>query len=252
MAIPKSTIQRLIRDDADHDCSEGGGICVRIVAIADLPTRYGDFQIVAFHSPSDGKEHAALVRGDVLGKEKVPVRLHSECLTGDAFASLRCDCREQLELSLQEIGRMEMGLILYLRQEGRGIGFENKIRAYQLQEDGLDTMEANEALGFRTDERDYEVAAHMLYSLKVGSIELISNNPDKISDLRSHGVKVEGRIPIVIPPNPYNRRYLETKRRKGGHLLGEPGSLDLAEQVDALRLATESAPSGQEPAGSGR
>jgi len=237
MGIPKPTIQELIRLNADHDCSEEGGVCVRIVAVADLPTRFGDFQVVAFDSPSDKKEHAALVRGDVYGKEDVPVRLHSECLTGDVFGSLRCDCREQLELALREIGKMETGVILYLRQEGRGIGFANKIRAYQLQEFGLDTIQANEMLGFRADERDYAVAAHMLHSLNVPSIRLMSNNPRKISDLRAHGVKVTGRIPIVVPPNPYNERYLETKRLKAGHLLGGPSVIEVSEQIDSVDTA---------------
>ena len=234
MGIPRETIEEMIRADAEHDCSDGGSACVRLAAIADLPTRWGEFQVVAFHSIPDQKEHAALIRGDILNADKVPVRLHSECLTGDAFGSLRCDCREQLELSLQEIGQLDAGVILYLRQEGRGIGFVNKIKAYQLQELGLDTVQANQALGFRPDERDYEVAAHMLYSLKVRSIELMSNNPDKIADLRAHGVQVDGRIPVVVPPNPYNQRYLETKRVKAGHLL-PPASVEIAEQVDNLR-----------------
>lgn len=230
--ISRREIDRLLVENETHDCSEGGkNVCVRIVAIADLPTRFGDFQVVAFHSPSDQKEHAALLRGNPIGQEHVPVRLHSECLTGDTLGSLRCDCRDQLEQALTEIGKRELGIVLYLRQEGRGIGFQNKIRAYQLQEAGLDTIEANEALGFRPDERDYAVAAHMLASLDVRSILLMSNNPAKIADLRFHGVRVEGRIPIVIPPNPHNRRYLETKRAKAGHLL-EPTTTGLPEQLD--------------------
>jgi GTP cyclohydrolase II len=233
MGISKSKIEEIIRTEATHDCSGPTGVCVRIAAIADLPTRFGEFQVVAFDSPNDGKEHAALIRGDVFGQERVPVRLHSECLTGDAFTSLRCDCRQQLELALQLIGQREIGAILYLRQEGRGIGFANKIRAYQLQERGLDTIEANQVLGFRPDERDYAVAAHMLYSLKVASVLLMSNNPDKIADLQSHGVTVEGRIPIEVPPNPHNLRYLETKRVKAGHLLHNlPVEVD--EQLDEL------------------
>ncbi|MDE1820781.1 MAG: GTP cyclohydrolase II [Euryarchaeota archaeon] len=233
MAIPHATVERVLEENKDHDCSEGGKhVCVRITAIADLPTRFGDFQVVAFHSPFDGKEHAALVRGDPLGQQHVPVRLHSECLTGDALGSLRCDCRDQLEQALKEIGKRDLGIVLYLRQEGRGIGFENKIKAYQLQEQGLDTIEANRALGFRPDERDYEVAAHMLNSLNVRSIQLMSNNPDKIADLKFHGIEVEGRIPIVIPPNPHNRRYLETKRTKAGHLLGPSSGVEFSEQLD--------------------
>ncbi len=243
MGIPKPSIEELLRLNRDHRCAGEAAPCVRVSAVADLPTRFGPFQVVAFHSPSDGEEHAALVRGDVVGKERVPVRIHSECLTGDAFGSLRCDCRDQLELALREIDRRDFGVILYLRQEGRGIGFENKIRAYQLQELGLDTMEANEVLGFRADERDYGVAAHMLRSLKIESILLMSNNPDKLKDLASRGIRVEGRIPVSIPANRYNARYLETKRVKGGHLWdpAEKGFVD--EQMDSLRAGAVS-PSG--------
>jgi len=233
MAIPEATVEQLIREGRDHDCSEGGGPCVRIVAVADLPTRHGEFQVVAFESPSDRKEHAALVRGDVVGASSVPVRLHSECLTGDTLGSMRCDCREQLEIGIAEIARRDVGVVLYLRQEGRGIGFANKIKAYHLQEMGYDTIQANEVLGFRADERDYAIAAHMLYSLKVQSILLMSNNPAKVADLRLHGITIDGRIPIVVPPNPYNRRYLETKRVKAGHLLEAPGVYQVPEQVDS-------------------
>ena len=244
MGIPKPTIEELIRSDAEHCCPDGTLACVRIVAVAELPTRFGDFQVVAFHSMLDKKEHAALVRGDITGQERVPVRLHSECLTGDVFGSLRCDCREQLERSLELLGQQEVGLILYLRQEGRGIGFENKIRAYQLQEIGYDTIQANEALGFRADERDYAVAAHMLYSLRVRSILLMSNNPNKIIDLKNHGVEIAGRIPIEVAPNPHNARYLETKRVKAGHLLRRPSPIVVAEQVDGEEIPGES-PSGK-------
>lgn len=231
-SIPAETVEALLKENADHDCSDAG-VCVRIAAIADLPTRHGDFQVVAFESPSDGQPHAALIRGNPLGRENVPVRLHSECLTGDAFASLRCDCREQLEMAMRTLGEEELGAILYLRQEGRGIGFANKIKAYRLQERGLDTIQANEALGFRADERDYEVAAHMLYSLKIGSIRLMSNNPAKIADLKAHDVKVTGRIPLVVTPNPHNVRYLETKRVRSGHLLGPAAAAEgLPEQID--------------------
>ena len=231
MGIPESTIQELIRSQAEHDCSDRTPNCVRLVAIAELPTRYGDFQVVAFHSPTDKKEHAALVHGDVIGRSEVPVRLHSECLTGDAFGSLRCDCRDQLELSMRQIAEERLGVILYLRQEGRGIGFANKIRAYQLQEQGYDTIQANEILGFRPDERDYEIAAHMLASLRIESIRLMSNNPAKIADLAFHGVKIVDRIPVEVPANPHNIRYLETKRLKAGHLLNP--SVVVHEQVDS-------------------
>jgi GTP cyclohydrolase II len=228
MGIPKNLVEELLRENEHHECAESPETCVRIRAIADLPTRFGDYQVVAFWNNHDKKEHAAFVHGNVFDGEEVPVRLHSECLTGDAIGSLRCDCRDQLVESLQEIGQMENGVVLYLRQEGRGIGFTNKIRAYQLQDAGYDTVQANEALGFRPDERDYRVAAHMLGSLHVESIRIMTNNPDKVADLQRHGVKIVGRIPLVVPPNPFNRPYLETKRRKLGHLL------DLEQSEDDL------------------
>lgn len=192
---------------------------VRVTAEARLPTRYGLFRLVAFEGFSDGKEHVALVRGDVAGARDLLVRVHSECLTGDAFGSLRCDCRAQLEASLRKIARLDRGIVLYLRQEGRGIGLVNKVRAYALQERGMDTLEANEALGFGADERDYSVAAEMLAALGVESVSVLSNNPAKIRDLEQHGVRVIEREPIETHPNAHNRFYLETKRRKAGHLL---------------------------------
>ncbi len=238
MGIPEAKIQELLKVEALHDCTDVSPICVRVSAIADLPTRFGEFQVVAFESLGDRKEHAALVHGDVLGQSEVPVRLHSECLTGDAFGSLRCDCRDQLELSMRQIGQEPVGVILYLRQEGRGIGFVNKIRAYQLQEQGYDTIQANELLGFRPDERDYEIAAHMLRSLRVESIRLMSNNPAKIADLQYHGVRIVGRIPVEVPANPHNVRYLETKRVKAGHLIAAPAAV--SEQVDSAVHETDS------------
>ncbi len=161
------------------------------------------------------------------------MRVHSECLTGDVIGSLRCDCRDQLESALRMIGAMDRGMLLYLRQEGRGIGLVNKIRAYGLQEHGYDTVEANIALGFRDDERDYSVAAHMLGSLHVKSIRLITNNPKKIEDLSRNGIRVAGRIPHVMPANDHNRFYLETKALKSGHLIDTHGKEHLAEQADA-------------------
>ncbi len=240
MGIPEEKVQELLRVEAQHDCTDRSPICVRVVAIADLPTQFGPFQVVAFHSPSDRKEHAALIHGDVIGAAEVPVRLHSECLTGDVFGSLRCDCREQLELSMRQVAVEPLGVVLYLRQEGRGIGFVNKIRAYQLQEQGYDTIQANEVLGFRPDERDYGIAAHMLRSLRIQSIRLMSNNPDKISDLQFHGTKIVGRIPVEVPPNPHNVRYLETKRLKAGHLLSAAA---VAEQMDSAIRESDVAPS---------
>ncbi|MCI4323073.1 MAG: GTP cyclohydrolase II [Thermoplasmata archaeon] len=220
MSIPKATIDGLLKENADHDCPGNEGICVRLVAIADLPTRFGSYQAVAFWNNHDQKDHAAFVHGNVVDKENVPVRVHSECLTGDAIGSLRCDCRDQLLESLEKIGRMEAGIVIYLRQEGRGIGLANKLRAYQLQDSGYDTVQANEILGFRADERDYAIAAHMLGSLHVNSVQLMTNNPEKLADLERHGVRVVGRIPVVIPPNAYNGHYLDTKRARMGHLLG--------------------------------
>jgi GTP cyclohydrolase II len=224
----------LLETEGDHEC-EGLGkdkVCVRIVAMAELPTRFGDFHIVAFENNRDGKEHVAITKGDVIGAENVPVRLHSECLTGDVIGSLRCDCRDQLEAALRTIGQMERGMVLYLRQEGRGIGLINKIRAYSLQDEGLDTVEANLALGFRDDERDYAVAAHMLMSLKIQSIQLMTNNPKKMSQLTRYGINVTGRIPHIMPPNEHNRFYLETKAAKSGHMIDLQGREHLLEQSD--------------------
>jgi len=232
--ITNEQIKLLLTENLSHDC-EGYGrdkICVRIEAVAELPTRFGDFHIVAFSNNRDGKEHVVLIRGDVLGREEVPVRLHSECLTGDVLGSLRCDCRDQLEAAMQLIGGLDYGILLYLRQEGRGIGLINKIRAYSLQDEGLDTVEANLALGFRDDERDYAVAAHMLKSLKVKSIRLITNNPRKIQELTEHGILIEDRIPHIMEPNEYNRFYLETKAAKSGHWIDFRGHERLPEQTD--------------------
>jgi GTP cyclohydrolase II len=219
MGFTAESTARLLEEGRTHRCPGAPEICVKPVAVAELPSRFGEFQVVAFWNDQGAQDHAAFVHGDVLGRERVLVRLHSECLTGDAIGSLRCDCRDQLLASLERIAKSDAGIVLYLRQEGRGIGFANKIRAYQLQDQGYDTVQANEALGFRADEREYGIAAHMLASLHVRSIEIMTNNPAKIDDLRRHGVRIEGRIPLVIPPQPVDREYLETKRKKLGHLL---------------------------------
>ncbi|MBK7976340.1 MAG: GTP cyclohydrolase II [Deltaproteobacteria bacterium] len=207
----------------------------RVVAVAELPTRFGAFHLVAFQNDRDGNDHLAMVHGDVIGAEDLPTRVHSECLTGDVMGSLRCDCRDQLE-ELRLLARQPRGLLLYLRQEGRGIGLVNKLRAYALQEQGLDTVEANLALGFRDDERDYAVAASMLDALGVRSIHLMTNNPTKLGELTRHGVRVTGRIAHAMPPNVHNRFYLETKARRSGHMLDmRPGA-----RVDrAARVLTE-------------
>ena len=234
MSLSEMKIKELLDENRAHDC-EGLGkdkVCVRIAAIADLPSRFGDFQVVAFYNNRDDKEHAAFVKGDICEAEDVPVRVHSECLTGDAIGSLRCDCRDQLEAALAKIGQMDKGILLYMRQEGRGIGFTNKARAYGLQDHGYDTVDANLALGFRDDEREYSVAAHMLFSLKVKSIQLMTNNPKKINDLKQHGIVVTKRIPHIIPPNEYNQFYLETKAAKSGHLIDFQGKERLFEQGD--------------------
>lgn len=189
-----------------------------LVARAHLPTTHGDFEIVGFYEPSTGKEHTAIVRGDVSGRADVPLRVHSQCHTGDVLGSLRCDCQAQLEAALDFIGKQEFGVVLYLLQEGRGIGLLNKIKAYQLQDLGLDTIEANVYLGFGADERHYSIAASMIRQLGIASIALMTNNPEKIQGLEAEGVVVKRRIPVVIPGNPHNEGYLKTKKDHMGHL----------------------------------
>jgi GTP cyclohydrolase II len=229
-------LEQLVERDRDHDCAGFGAqhVCVRVAAVADLPTRFGDFRVVSFWNNRDEKEHLAIIHGDIVGANEVDTRLHSECLTGDALGSLRCDCRDQLTAALKRIASLDRGLLLYLRQEGRGIGLINKIRAYSLQDRGLDTVEANRALGFRDDERDYSIAAHMIHSLNVLSVRLMTNNPQKIAQLVQHGVKVEGRTPHIIPPNEYNRFYLETKANRSGHWIDFKGKVHLPEQSDPV------------------
>jgi GTP cyclohydrolase II len=192
---------------------------LRIVSVAQLPTRFGEFRAVAFTRDPDGREHLALVRGQVRGASRVPVRVHSECLTGDVLGSLRCDCRDQLIAALETLGGLDAGALIYLRQEGRGIGLTNKIRAYALQDHGVDTVEANRLLGFGDDERDYRAAAEMLEALGVRSVQLMTNNPAKVEGLRAHGARVVGRLPHLTTPNHHNRFYLLTKQRRAGHWL---------------------------------
>ena len=193
---------------------------VEIIARAKLPLEdMPPTQIVAFRSSDDGQEHVALVVGAFGGKPPL-VRLHSECLTGDVFGSLKCDCGPQLKEALRLIGANGGGVLLYLRQEGRGIGLANKIRAYSLQDRGLDTVYANQRLGFADDERDYGHAAAMLHALGIGEVRLLTNNPNKVAGLEAAGIKVVERITHHMPANPHNAHYLATKRRKSGHLLG--------------------------------
>lgn len=239
MPIPRLKVDQLIDASREHDCDGFGDdkVCVMIAAIADLPTRFGDFQVAGFWNNRQEEDHAAFIHGDPCGAEDVLVRLHSECVTGDVAGSLRCDCRDQFEAALTAVGQNDPGIVLYLRQEGRGIGFTNKVRAYALQDQGMDTVEANLALGFQDDEREYAVAAHMLHSLGVKSIRLMTNNPNKVDQLTEHGVTVSERVPHILPPNEHNIDYLRTKARKSGHFI-DPGITDqLLEQDDELLVA---------------
>ncbi len=189
---------------------------------ARLPTRYGQFRIHAFVCPYSGEEHVALVRGRVEGRDGVLVRLHSECLTGDVFGSERCDCGEQLDAAMKKIAKAPEGVLLYLAQEGRGIGIANKIAAYHLQDHGVDTVAANQLLGFPADLRSYKCAACMLRVLGIKSIRLMTNNPAKIEELEAYGVRVVERIPLEVPAKASNLRYLLTKKEKMRHMLEGP------------------------------
>lgn len=184
---------------------------------AALPTQHGTFRVRAFRD-QDGREHLAVYKGDVT-EGNVPVRIHSSCTTGDIFHSLRCDCGPQIEMSLEYIEAKGCGVVVYMAQEGRGIGLLNKINAYVLQERGFDTVEANERLGFESDGRDYAEAAEILKTLGVKSVMLMTNNPQKIKDLECHGIVVAGRIPVKVKPNENNRRYLQTKKSRMKHML---------------------------------
>ncbi len=188
------------------------------VAEAKLPTRFGRFTVHAFVDDG-GREHLALVRCEHKMHEDMPVRIHSRCLTGDTLTSLRCDCRDQLEKAMRYMERKGCGVLIYMDQEGRGIGLANKIKAYALQDKGMDTIEANVHLGFGEDQRDYEVAADILLYFGLDSIALLTNNPEKIKDLERHGITVSKRIPLLTKMNRYNRKYMETKKRKMNHFL---------------------------------
>ncbi|MGB5037001.1 MAG: GTP cyclohydrolase II [Blastocatellia bacterium] len=189
----------------------------RVAKVA-MPTEHGMFSMIGYRNLADGSEHLALVHGEPASRPSPLVRVHSECFTGDVLGSLRCDCGPQLDGALRAIVAEGAGVVVYLRQEGRGIGLLNKLRAYELQERGFDTVEANLALGFVEDGRDYRIGADMLRDLGISSIRLLSNNPEKLSALSSHGITVSERVPLVIQPVPENRRYMETKERKMGHL----------------------------------
>lgn len=187
-----------------------------------LPTRYGEFKLIIYETLIEGDHHLAVVKGDVEGKENVLVRVHSQCLTGDVFGSGRCDCGDQLHSAMQMIEKEELGVLVYMRQEGRGIGLLNKLVCYRLQDQGLDTLDANVAIGFPADARDYGIGAQILADLGLSSIRLITNNPAKRIGLQGYGLKVVERVPVVMDPHEHNRFYLETKRDRMGHMLDFP------------------------------
>ncbi|MFW6075184.1 MAG: GTP cyclohydrolase II [Chloroflexota bacterium] len=224
--IPIITVEALAKYRREHPmparfAEESRPPLIQRASDVQLPTQYGDFRLIAYRergAHAKPEPHLALVAGDLDGDEPVLARVHSECLTGDVFASARCDCGEQLDLAMQAIANEGRGVILYLRQEGRGIGLLNKLEAYRLQDEGLDTVEANHQLGFPADMRDYRVAAEMLQDIGAKTITLLTNNPTKIDELERLGVTIAGRVPLEIEPGEANRRYLETKRDKLGHL----------------------------------
>lgn len=188
-------------------------------AESELPTEFGAFHFVVYREEDSHKEHCALVKGDVQGQENVIVRVHSECFTGETLYSLKCDCRQQLDIAMMTLEKEGLGAIIYLRQEGRGIGLGNKIRAYALQEQGHDTVDANRMLGFEDDQRSYEIASEMLADLGIASVALFTNNPLKVEALAADGIQIARRLPMPITANVYNEDYLRTKRKRMGHLL---------------------------------
>jgi len=211
---------------------------ISLYSEARLPADVGEFRVLVFHDDRDDKEHLALTMGEIRSARGLLVRVHSECLTGESLGSLRCDCREQLHESMRMIAKAGRGLVIYLRQEGRGIGLGNKVRAYGLQDQGLDTIDANHQLGFGDDERDYAMAVAILKYFDIKSLLLVTNNPAKISDLKEHGIEIIQRVPIEIQPNEHSREYLKTKRDKAGHMLEH---LDLDDvEVRLLGLPVDS------------
>lgn len=220
------------------------------VASAEVPTKFGTFTTHVFRATEPGeageeaavKEHVALVFGDIVGRSRLPIRIHSECITSEVFNSLKCDCKDQLDAAMAEIARRGAGAVLYLRQEGRGIGLANKIRAYDLQSRGHDTVDANRLLGLPDDAREYDAAAHMLEHFGVKSVQLMTNNPAKVQALEALGVIVEGRLPVIVAPNPHSVAYLEAKRARMAHHLPERRSSS-ARAAAAASSSSSGAPS---------
>ncbi|TET09866.1 MAG: GTP cyclohydrolase II [Candidatus Thorarchaeota archaeon] len=234
MKLTKEQIELLLEDSEKQVCATDE-CCVQLVAIADLPSKFGTFQVAGFVSPCDGKEHTAIIKGDVIDKEGVVTRVHSECLTGDVMGSKRCDCRDQLQESLKIIENEGTGVVLYLRQEGRNIGLTEKIRAYALQDEGFDTIDANIHLGYQPDERDYGIAANILNNLKIKSIKLLTNNPEKIKQLTDAGIKIIERLPIITEPTEFSKAYIETKAKRSGHLLGDLANTRDIEKIQSMQ-----------------
>lgn len=233
MKLSKEQIDLLLKD-SEKQVNVTDECCVQLVAIADLPSKFGDFQIAGFVSPCDGKEHTAIIKGDIVDKEGVVTRVHSECLTGDVMGSKRCDCRDQLQDSLKLIENEGTGVVLYLRQEGRNIGLTEKIKAYALQDEGFDTIDANIHLGYQPDERDYGIAANILNNLHIKSIKLLTNNPEKIKQLTDAGIKIVERLPIITEPTEFSKAYIETKAKRSGHLLGDLANTRDIEKIRSM------------------
>ena len=209
-----------MNDNVSGTSGEAGKQPVREVACSTLPTKHGEFRIHVYQALNETVEHVAMVMGEPRGQENVLVRVHSECLTGDVLGSQRCDCGEQLEYAMEQIGKAGLGVIVYVRgHEGRGIGLANKIRAYQLQDAGLDTVEANLQLGLPVDDRDYDAASAILHDLGVASIRLMTNNPVKLKTLRGYGLNIVDRVAVLVQRTPYNSKYLDAKQQKLGHML---------------------------------